>query len=143
VAIGSDNISDSSPLEAEHLHSLGVIDTLALLKLWAEDTPRTISSQRQIGFLREGYEASFLALAGNPLDDWRNIRRITLRFEQGVEVHPSLHRCTDPRHRSGTQLARPAGRSRSRWILPSNHPGISDGDLRLSEVGQLTLTGRI
>jgi imidazolonepropionase-like amidohydrolase len=86
VAIGSDNVGDSSVLEAEHLHSLGVFETLALLKLWAEDTPRTIFPQRRIGFLREGYEASFLALEGNPFDDWRNIRRIKLRFKQGVEV---------------------------------------------------------
>jgi hypothetical protein len=89
VAIGSDNVGDSSVLEAEHLHSLGVFDTLALLRLWAEDTPRSIFPQRRIGFLREGYEASFLALEGNPLDDWRNIRRIKQRFKQGVEAHPS------------------------------------------------------
>src|SRR5688572_27568007 len=88
LAIGSDNVGDSSVLEAEHLHSLGVIDRRALLKLWAEDTPRAIFPQRRIGFLREGYEASFLALEGNPLDDWRNVRRITLRFKQGVEVRP-------------------------------------------------------
>jgi imidazolonepropionase-like amidohydrolase len=89
LAIGSDNVNDSSVLEAEHLYSLGVVDTLALLKLWAEDTPRSIFPQRRIGFLHEGYEASFLALEGNPLADWLNIRRITLRFKQGVEVHPS------------------------------------------------------
>jgi hypothetical protein len=89
VAIGSDNVGDSSVLEAEHLHSLGVLDTLALLKLWAEDTPRAIFPQRPIGFLRDGYEASFLALEGNPLDDWGNVRRIKLRFKQGVEVQPS------------------------------------------------------
>jgi hypothetical protein len=89
VTIGSDNVSDSSVLEAEHLHSLGVLDSLALLKLWTEDTPRSIFPQRPIGFLRDGYEASFLALDGNPLDDWRNIRRIKLRFKQGVEVRPS------------------------------------------------------
>jgi imidazolonepropionase-like amidohydrolase len=80
LAIGSDNVSDSSLLEAEHVHSLGVVDRLALLKLWAEDTPRSIFPQRRIGFLREGYEASFLALEGNPLDDWPNVRRIKLRF---------------------------------------------------------------
>jgi imidazolonepropionase-like amidohydrolase len=86
LAIGSDNVGDSSVLEAEHLHSLGVVDSLALLKLWTEDTPRSIFPRRRIGLLREGYEASFLALEGNPLDDWRNVRRITLRFKQGVEV---------------------------------------------------------
>jgi imidazolonepropionase-like amidohydrolase len=86
VALGSDNISDSSVLEAEHLYSLGVVDSLALLKLWTEDTARSIFPQRRIGFLRDGYEASFLALEGNPLVDWRNVRRIKLRFKQGVEV---------------------------------------------------------
>ena len=90
VAIGSDNVGDSSVLEAEHLHSLGVVDTLALLKMWTEDTPRSIFPQRRIGFLREGYEASFLALEGNPLDEWGSTRRIKLRFKQGVEVHPAL-----------------------------------------------------
>jgi hypothetical protein len=28
-----------------------------------------------------------VALEGNPLEDWRNIRRIKLRFKQGLEVH--------------------------------------------------------
>ena len=87
LAIGSNNVGDSSVLEAEHLQSLGVVDELALLKLWAEDTPRSIFPQRRIGFLRDGYESSFLALEGNPLEDWRNIRRIKLRFKQGLEVH--------------------------------------------------------
>ena len=87
LAIGSDNVSDSSVLEAEHVHSLGVFDPLALLKIWTEDTPRAIFPQRRIGFLRDGYEASFLALEGNPLEDWRNVRRIKLRFKQGLEVH--------------------------------------------------------
>jgi imidazolonepropionase-like amidohydrolase len=86
LAIGSDDVGDSSVREAEHLHSLGVFDALALLKLWTEDTPRSIFPQRRIGLLREGYEASFLALEGNPLDDWRNVRRIKLRFKQGMEV---------------------------------------------------------
>ena len=86
LAIGTDNVGDSSVLEAEHLQSLGVVDELALLKLWAEDTPRSIFPQRRIGFLRDG-SASFLALEGNPLEDWRNIRRIKLRFKQGLEVH--------------------------------------------------------
>ena len=55
--------------------SLGVVNSLALLKLWAEDTPRAIFPQRRVGFLRDGNEANFLALEGNPLEDWRNVRR--------------------------------------------------------------------
>jgi hypothetical protein len=89
LAIGSDNVADSSVLEAEHLQTLGVLDNLALLRLWAVDTPRAIFPGRRISLLREGYEASFLVLEGNPLEDWRNVRRIKLRFKQGVEVQPS------------------------------------------------------
>lgn len=88
VAIGSDVVEDSSVLEAEHLQSLGVFDNLALLKMWTEVTPATIFPQRRIGLLREGYEASFLALEGNPLEDWASVRRIRVRFKQGVEVFP-------------------------------------------------------
>ena len=51
-----------------------------------EATPRAIFPKRRIGFLRDGYETSFLALEGKPLEDWRNVRRIKLRFKQGLEV---------------------------------------------------------
>ena len=75
-------------LEANHLQDLGVLDNLTLLKIWTEATPQAIFPNRRIGFLREGYEASFLALEGNPLENWQNVRRIKVRFKQGVEMHP-------------------------------------------------------
>jgi imidazolonepropionase-like amidohydrolase len=84
LAIGSDNVNDSSLREVEYLQQLGVFDNLTLLKMWTETTAKTIFPQRKIGALKEGYEASFLALAGNPLDDWQNVRQIKLRFKQGV-----------------------------------------------------------
>ena len=55
--------------------TLGVFDNLTLLKIWAETTPWTIFPDRQIGLLRDGYEATFLALGGNPLDDLTSVRR--------------------------------------------------------------------
>ena len=82
LAVGSDNPADSSVLEASHLQSLGVLDTLTVLKMWTEATPRAIFPDRRIGYLREGYEASFLALEGNPLEDWQNVRRIKVRLKQ-------------------------------------------------------------
>ena len=88
LAIGSDNVDDSSALEAAHLQSLGVLDNLALLTLWTDDTARAIFPDRKIGQLQEGYEASFLALENNPVDDWSNVARIKARFKQGVEVRP-------------------------------------------------------
>ena len=88
LAVGSDNPADSSVLEASHLQSLGVLDNLTVLKMWTEATPKAIFPNRRIGYLREGYEASFLALEGSPLEDWQNVRRIKVRFKQGVEMHP-------------------------------------------------------
>jgi hypothetical protein len=38
--------------------------------------------------LREGFEASFIALRGDPVIDFRNVRRITLRFKQGPRLVP-------------------------------------------------------
>ncbi len=88
LAIGSDNVGDSSLREFEYLQSLGVFDNLTLLKMWTETTAMTIFPKRKIGALREGYEASFLALGGNPLEDWRNVRKIKLRFKQGILLEP-------------------------------------------------------
>lgn len=88
LAIGSDTPSDSSLHEVEYLHSLGVFDNLTLLKIWAEATPKAIFPKRKIGALKEGYEASFLALEGDPLQDFLNVKRIKLRFKQGCELQP-------------------------------------------------------
>jgi imidazolonepropionase-like amidohydrolase len=88
LAIGSDNVNDSSVKEVEYLQGLGVFDNLTLLKLWAETTAQTIFPQRKIGALNEGYEASFLALEGNPLEDLQNVRRIKFRFKQGILLEP-------------------------------------------------------
>jgi len=39
---------------------------------------------RKIGALREGYEASFVALRRNPLDDLESVRSIKIRVKQGA-----------------------------------------------------------
>jgi imidazolonepropionase-like amidohydrolase len=84
--VGSDNVEDTGAAEFEYLASLGVFTKAELLRLWTETTPQAIFPGRRIGVLRDGYEASFLALSGNPLDDLANVRRITRRFKQGVPL---------------------------------------------------------
>ena len=84
LVVGSDNPMDTSVLELEQLATLGVWDNLGLLKMWSEATPRAIFPGRKIGALADGYEASFLALGGNPLADLGSVRQIQLRFKQGV-----------------------------------------------------------
>ena len=55
--------------EARHLHELGAFTAEELLRLLTLETTRWIFADRRVGRLEEGYEASFLALEANPLDE--------------------------------------------------------------------------
>ncbi len=57
-----------------------------MLKIWCEDTPESIFPNRKIGFLKEGFEASFLVLNGNPMLEFEQIKNIRLRFKQGYKI---------------------------------------------------------
>jgi imidazolonepropionase-like amidohydrolase len=83
IAVGSDDPMSSSIEEFLYLHKMGVLDNLTLLKMWTETTPKTIFPKRRIGTLKDGYEASFVALEANPLEDLNNVRKVRLRFKQG------------------------------------------------------------
>ena len=83
LVIGADRPEDTSSREAAYLRSLGWWDNAALLRLWAVETPRAIFPNRRLGRFAEGYEASFLALEGDPLVDWAATARIRLRVKQG------------------------------------------------------------
>ena len=84
IAVGSDNYMDTSVEEAMYLKSLNVFDNAALLKMWSVTSAQTIFPRRRIGHLREGYEASFIVLRGNPLENFEHIRNIQLRVKQGL-----------------------------------------------------------
>ena len=47
------------------------------------NTPATIFPERNIGRLADGYEANFLVLAVDPIENWKNTERIELRVKQG------------------------------------------------------------
>jgi len=83
IAIGSDSYRQTSQVEALSLHRLKVFDNLTLLKMWCETTAWTIFPKRRIGHLREGYEASFLVLSADPLQDFMNVQKIDMRVKQG------------------------------------------------------------
>ena len=83
IAIGSDSYRQTALVEALNLHQLGVFDNRTLLKMWCESTVETIFPKRKIGYLKEGYEASFLVLTGDPLQDFTNVRKIDKRVKQG------------------------------------------------------------
>ena len=83
LLVGSDQFGQTSLPEILLISSLNVFTNLELLKMSCEVTPQAIFPKRKIGFLRDGYEASFLVLDGNPLANFEQIKNIRLRFKQG------------------------------------------------------------
>jgi len=83
IVIGADNPADTTVAEAAYLVSLGIFDNAAMLRMWGTATPLAIFPNRKIGAFKEGYEASFLALAADPLTDWTATRKVRMRFKQG------------------------------------------------------------
>lgn len=83
IALGTDNMPTGVVEEAENIYRLKVFDNLTLLKIWTENSTQTIFPTRKTGWLKDGYEASFLALQGNPIEDFSNVRKINFRYKQG------------------------------------------------------------
>jgi hypothetical protein len=83
VVVGVDNPQQSSIDEVLNLASLGVYSSVELLRMWTMATPHEIFPNRRLGMLADGYEASFLALDANPLEDLGAVRKISLRVKQG------------------------------------------------------------
>ena len=83
LAIGSDSYRQTSLVEALSLQKLGAFDNRTLLKLWCENTAAAIFPDRKIGRLIKGYEASFLVLSGDPIQDFTNVQKIEMRVKQG------------------------------------------------------------
>ena len=88
IAVGSDSFRQTALAEALSLAKLQAFDNLTLLKMWCEATAATIFPKRKIGYLKDGYEANFLVLTGNPLTDFANVKTIELRIKQGEPLQP-------------------------------------------------------
>ena len=84
VTVGCDSYNLTAQTEIEYLRKLNIYNNLELLKMWCEVTPAAIFPNRKIAKLQEGYEASFLILKKNPLEDFQNAYNIFLRVKQGV-----------------------------------------------------------
>lgn len=89
IALSGHDWQVTSLREALFLDAYDVFDPATILDLWAVTTPQAIFPGRAIGRLEPGYEASFLVLAGNPVQDFRAVQEITLRVKQGERVGPA------------------------------------------------------
>ncbi len=83
IILGSDFFGKTLGVELWYLHDNKIFDNLALLKIGVEDTPEAIFPGRRIGRFAEGYEASFITVAENPITNFATIKNIKLRFKQG------------------------------------------------------------
>ena len=90
IVVGSDSYRTTSVPEAMWISTLGVLSNAELLRAWTETTARAIFPGRKIGALAPGYEASLVVLAADPITDFDNVKRITLRMKQGVLL-PDFH----------------------------------------------------
>ena len=93
IALGSDGISGERRFvtardEARFIADHRLLDPLQLLRAWAVDTPKAIFPGRKIGELRLGFEANFLVLNGDPLDDPENLHKIGMRVKAGELLPP-------------------------------------------------------
>ncbi len=96
IIVGSDMpYRDTSIGEAFILRSLGVFSDQEILNMWCETTPRSIFPKRDIGRLAEGYEASFLVLEGNPIEDFEHVRNIKFRVKQGRRLELKAHKLVE------------------------------------------------
>jgi imidazolonepropionase-like amidohydrolase len=86
LALGSDLFGGTARTEAQALARTGLFTNLELLRLWSVETPRAIFPQRRIGEFRDGFEASFLVLDGDPLADFGRTAMIRRRVKQGMPL---------------------------------------------------------
>jgi imidazolonepropionase-like amidohydrolase len=84
LALGADCYGKTVAIEADSLISANIFTPRVLLDLYCRQTPQHIFPQRKLGLIQEGYEASFLALTENPLQQVRAIfSKIRWRVKQG------------------------------------------------------------
>ena len=86
ILFGNDNYGKTVMPEIDYFYDNRIFDNQTLLKIATQDTPQAIFPNRKIGKFSEGYEASFLVLAENPLKDFNAVKKINLRFKQGVFI---------------------------------------------------------
>ena len=84
LALGTDD-HGSVQDEFDYLDALDVFDRRELLQMLTERCVATTFPGRRAGRLEVGFEASFVVLDGNPLDDPAALRQIRLRVKQPGE----------------------------------------------------------
>lgn len=84
--VGSDQFRHNIRDELAAIELTKQFSNAELLNLVTRDTPRRIFPQRRVGALEPGFEASFLALEGDPSRELAALRKISLRVKRGIQL---------------------------------------------------------
>jgi Amidohydrolase family len=84
VCVGSDDPQRTIRSEVNYWFGLGEIDYKAMLKSLCERTPQAIFPERKVGKIESGYEASFLVLDDNPINNILKLRATKLKVKNGA-----------------------------------------------------------
>ncbi len=83
LAIGSDHFTGTVLAEFDYLDGLAVMPREELLRRWLQDTPQLLFPARRIGRLEEGYEANFIVLPANPVQQPSAFAQPRLKVKAG------------------------------------------------------------
>jgi imidazolonepropionase-like amidohydrolase len=83
LVLGSDDMQRTTRSELNYWFTLGNIDNPKVLKVLCENTPRAIYPKRKIGKIDDGYEASFIVLDDNPLNNILKLRLSSFKVKNG------------------------------------------------------------
>jgi len=83
IIVGSDHFRRSSLGEVLELRDLKVFTNRELFDMATRQTAQFVFPSRRIGKLADGYEANFLVLVRNPIENLDNLKSIELRVKQG------------------------------------------------------------
>ncbi len=84
VVIGSDDTQRTIRGELNYWFQVGNMDYAQILQIVCVNTPQAIFPKRKIGRLDEGYEASFLVLNDNPINNILKLRAIAFKVKNGA-----------------------------------------------------------
>jgi imidazolonepropionase-like amidohydrolase len=85
ITLGADQGFTTLGEEINDIKKIKAFSNLELLNILIS-TPKLIFPNRKIGELENGYEATFLVLKDNPLEDMNTISDIVLRVKNGIKL---------------------------------------------------------
>lgn len=83
VAIGSNDPQRTVRGELSYWFLLKELDYAKALKSMCETTPRAIYPKRKIGKIEEGFEANFIVINDNPLENLLKLRAVSFKVKNG------------------------------------------------------------